>query len=182
MISHIPNHAARALGDMLGQDRERPRMAALIRARSAATQTKEDLFFDLLLTNNIRDAGGALLDRWGAFVREGRGGLDDEDYRKFIRARISANLSGGSVGEIVEIVSTLVAPAVVVNVELYPAAFSLIIEGAEALGDDLRERIREFVRDIKPGGVGFDIIEALPNSFTLDAGPGYDVGELARLF
>ncbi len=181
MISYTPDHAERAVAEMLSQDRRKPRLVAAVRARSKATQTKEDLYFDLLLSNNVDDATGDLLDRWGRFVLEPRGGLEDEAYRGFVRARIAANLSGGTIDELLSIFASITAPSVVANVELYPAGFSLTAVRADPLDDDLRARVRVFMHEIKPGGVGMTMIESTTVAFTYDIGPGFDAGELSRI-
>lgn len=182
MISYIPDHADRAVAVMLSQDRCKPRLVAAVRARSKATQAKEDLYFDLLLSNNIENATGNLLDRWGRFVGEPRGGLEDEAYRGFVSARLAANLSGGTIDELLRIFAGITAPSKVWQEDLFPGAFALICERAQPMPDSLRARVRGFVRDLKAGGIGLTMIETTTNvAFTYDDGPGFDAGELSRI-
>lgn len=181
MVSYIPDHAARAVELMLSQDRSKPRMVAAVRGTAEASQWIEDVVFDLLISNNVDDATGSLLDRWGRFVMEPRGGLADEDYRGFVRARLAANLSGGTIDEMLMVFASITAPAVVTNAELYPAGFALTAVLANPLGDDLRARVRVFMRNLKAGGVGLTLIESTAVAFTYDDGPGFDAGELSRL-
>lgn len=180
-IAYVPNHAERAVSDMLSQDQNKPRLVAAVRAASTAFQCIEDLAFDLLLSNTVENATGALLDRFGRLVGELRGGLDDEAYRGFVRARMAANLSGGTTDELLSIVESIAAPAVVRQEDLFPGAFALICERVQPLPDSLRVRVREFVRDLKAGGIGLTLIETTANPFTLDEGPGFDAGELSRI-
>lgn len=181
MIEYVPDHAARAVADMLSQDQSKPRLVAVIRAAARAFQCIEDLAFDLIVSNTVENATGALLDRWGRVVGEARGGLDDEAYRGFVRARMAANVSGGTTDELLSIIASVTAPAVVQQVDLFPAAFALIVSRAQPLPDLLRERVRGFVRDLKAAGVGLTMIEKTGNPFTYDDGPGFDVGELSRI-
>lgn len=180
-MAYIPNHKERAQADMLSQDRSKPRFLASVLGQAELAQWLEDIVFDLLLSNNVDDATGDLLDRWGRFVAEPRGGLEDEAYRGFVRARIAANLSGGTIGELLRILASVTAPSVVANVELYPAAFALTVNRADPLDDGLRERVRLFMRDLKAGGVGLTMIETTNIAFTYDDGPGFDAGELSRI-
>ncbi len=180
-MAYIANHAERAVSDLLSQDRSKPRIVALVRASACMSQCLEDIAFDLLISNNVNDATGELLDRLGRFVSEPRGGLEDEAYRGFVRARIAANLSGGTVDELVSILRSITAPSVVANVELYPAGFALTVVRTDPLADSLRARVRGLMFEVKPGGVGMTLIEVTAAAFTLDDGPGFDAGELSRI-
>lgn len=181
MISYIPDHADRAVADMLSQDRTKPRLVAGVRASACMAQWLEDIAFDLLLSNNIENATGNLLDRWGRFVGEPRGGLDDEAYRGFVSARLAANLSGGTIDELLRIIASTTAPSKVWQEDLFPGAFALICERAQPMSDSLRARVSGFVRDLKAGGIGLTMIETTTNAFTYDDGPGFDAGELSRI-
>lgn len=181
MIPYIPNHKERAVADMLSQDRIKPRMVALVRASACMAQCLEDIAFDLLLSNSIENATGDLLDRWGRFVGAARGGLEDEAYRGFVRARLAANLSGGTVDELLRIFASITAPSKVWQEDLFPGAFALICERAQPLSDSLRARVRGLMRDLKAGGVGLTMIETTTNAFTYDNGPGFGSGELSRI-
>jgi len=66
------------------------------------------------LTKAFRDidqATGATLDRIGRNVLEDRGDKNDVDYRKFIKIKIVANLSGGEIETINEVLSVLMGDA-----------------------------------------------------------------------
>ncbi len=180
-IAYIPNHAKRAVSDMLSQDRSKPRFVATVRAQACLAQCLEDIAFDLLISNNVDDATGDLLDRWGRFVAEPRGGLDDEAYRGFVRTRLAANLSGGTIDELLNIFARITAPSVVQQTDLFPGAFALTCARAQPMSDSLRARVRGFLRDLKAGGIGLTMIETTNVAFTYNDGPGFDAGELSRI-
>ena len=118
----------------------------------------------LLLRNNagkgnhwlgLRLEGSACnRDAIGALVGQDRGGLPDEDYRRFVRARITVNRSRGLVNELV-LVTQLVLddPAVTIQITpSFPAALVERIIGAE-ISDDAASVLASFLRRTVAAGV-----------------------------
>lgn len=176
-MDKITDHAARALSRVLTQDREKPPLEGLLSEPGVRAQTLEDAAWDLLSRLGVDDSFGAQLDGIGRIVGEARAGANDEDYRPRLKARIRLNLSSGTVPDIVAIFQLLAAePRTVAFVAQYPAAFVLRVFGsasadAAALTKILRAAAAAGVRAI------FEYLNDTPeNTFTLDTGPGLDVG------
>jgi len=166
---------------LLSQYRESPRVQALVRACAGAVQEIEDIGFDLLVSTTLSAAGGWVLDQWGAVVGERRRGLDDEDYRRFIEARILANLSDDSTDRMIQIFEIVAGPGEVRHFDLFPASYALTIKRDSPLTDGIRSRIRDLMEQIKPAGIGLTLTEATSEAYQYGTGPGLDQGEFARI-
>ena len=180
-LVYIPNFRDVASSLLLSQYRESPRVQALVRACAGAAQEIEDIGFDLLVSTTITAASGWVLDQWGAVVGEERGDLDDEDYRRFIEARILANLSDDSTDRMIKIFEIVAGPGEVRHFDLFPAAYALTIKRNSPLTGAIRSRIRALMEEIKPAGVGLTLIEGTSEAYQYDIGPGLDQGEFSRI-
>lgn len=180
-LVYIPDYASMAQGLLLSQYNESPRVQALIAACAGGFQAIEDTGFDLLVSTTLSAATGWALDQWGVVVGEPRRGLDDGNYRRFIEARILANLSEGTTDDLIRVFGIIAGPGEVEHWALYPAGFGLSIQRTEPLSDEMRDRIRAFMEEIRPAGVDMTLIEAPLDAFQYDAGPGFDEGQFARI-
>lgn len=181
-IAYIPDHPDRAVARLLSQYRRQPRIQALVRALTGGAQAVEDVAFDLLASQTLSAASGRELELWGRIVGEARRGLDDTDYRRFIEARILANLSEGDVDRMIRIFDLVTGNCPVRYYTLYPAAFALVMfNECTPLQDRLRRRIRRIMESVKPAGVSLTLIEATGNAYQYDSGPGLGVGEFSRV-
>ena len=180
-LVYIPDFRDMAEGLLLSQYRESPRVRALISACAGGFQTIEDAGFDLLVSTTLGAASGWVLDQWGVVVGERRRGLDDQEYRRFIEARILANLSEGTTDRMIRIFQIIAGPGDVRHYDLFPAGFALVVVRESLLTDRLRDRIRAFMRSVKPAGVWLTLIEATTNSYQYDSGPGLGSGEFSRI-
>ena len=158
-LVYTPDHRARALSDLVSAYRGRPRIEALVEALAGGAEAAEDETFGLLLSHTLTAAQGALLDQWGALVGEARQGLDDEDYRRFIRARLLANRSQGTVPELVAVFSIITEPGAVRYHDHFPAGFRLTVYRPSPMSAQLRGRVRRMMYAIKPAGVGMTLAE-----------------------
>lgn len=163
-IIKIDDHAERAVADLLFQFKNKPRIQALVEALAFVIQWVEDLAFDLLIETYLDVAEGYQLDQWGKIVGERRRGLSDEDYRRFISARVLANLSAGTVDDIIEVFK-IVTGGDVHYFPHYPAGFTLETTPDASLSPALKERIKELIQSITPAGVGVEQVEALQDVF-----------------
>ena len=180
-LAYIPDHADRAVDALLSQYQRAPRIVALVRALADGAQAVEDAGFDLLVSSTLDVASGWILDEWGRIVGERRAGLEDDAYRRFVQARIMANLSGGDTDTLIRIFEIIAGPGEIRHYDLFPAALALTIRRATPLSVSTRARVRSFMTQIKPAGVGLTLIEATPAAFQLNSGPGFDVGEFSRI-
>lgn len=170
----IPDHADIMLARLPLQFRQQPRFEALIRSIGLGIQCVEADAFGMLVSTTLEASTGDALDQWGELVGERRGGLDDDDYRVFIEARILANKSNGSPDEIIEIWRRITAPQISVRYTLHPlACFTLSVLRAEPMNDERAARVGAFMRIIKPGGVAMDLVEAITGYFGFLDDPGH---------
>lgn len=179
----VTDHAAQAIGFVLSQFLESPRLRALVEIFGDQVQAYEDLAFDVVTDIILENAEGVQLDRWGRYVGELRGSFSDADFRKVINARIAANQSEGGPTETIIYVVKTISEADVVHVQQVGRAYFLLeYEVLSPLSQELRNAIVRLVGLAKSSGIGCDIIEAESGAaFTYDIGPGYDVGKYASL-
>ena len=184
-ISYIPDHPDRAVRRLLFQDRSAPRIRALARALGEGFQLQEDQSMDLLQGRLLSLSTGIQLDRWGGIVGEPRGLLGDDDYRRFIEARILVNTCKGTSDELIAIWKLVMdSERVRLVMPGAPAFFSLEAIRPNFLGEGLRRRVRRIMADAKPAGIAMELVEALPGPFGFDNTflpvSGFSVGTLAR--
>jgi hypothetical protein len=138
---------ARAL--LLAQFQDKSNLTALLDSWTAQIQELEAVFFDLLEDRTIDNAVGEQLDVLGRIVGEPRSGKDDDDYRLWIKGRISANTSSGTPEDILNLIDLLVSNTFNIN-EWFPAAISVVID------DDLTEtpsEVASILSDTRASGV-----------------------------
>jgi hypothetical protein len=177
---YTPDHAARAEGDLVSKLRKGERLGALARALGHGAQVQEDEFFSLVVDTTLTGSTGKQLEQWGEYVGEQRGGLSDNDYRRFIEARIAANLCEGDVDALLEVFEILTDPVSLRYFPHYPAGFRLACYRTEWMSDQVVRRVGKTMRDVTPAGVAMSLSESLIETFEFTtAGQGYGTG-LAR--
>lgn len=149
--------AARMLGRLREQLKDKPRIEALINALANQLQHVEQQLWDLYVRRWIDDAEDNDLANLGAIVGEPRNGSEDDTYRQYIRARIKVNRSDGRLGQLLEILALLLGSDAAVQVrELYPAAME--IEPTEGTDLDGAYLNRWFLQLAKAAGVSLHTI------------------------
>lgn len=104
------DRAASAAARLPGYLRKQ-RWLELLAAVSAEVQEVEDMWLAMLASNAIDDATGDQLDQIGGLVDMPRGGSEDVDYRRRIRAKVAVNRSLGLVNDIIRVVRLVVNDA-----------------------------------------------------------------------
>lgn len=150
--------------EILPGARRTPRALAIIAAQAVQQQEIEDAALDLRNALMLPTASGAWLDLLGRVVGEPREGLSDQDYRRFIAARLAVNASEGAVEQLLNIGRLLIEGAALYY-PAYPAGYLLLLVTVDPLTVILQARIRAAVEQATASGVGVDLIEAGP---TLD--------------
>jgi len=186
---HQTDHEGEALGELLSQFQDQPNISGLVVGLMGEVQHLEDSCWDLRVDRLLAAAVGAQLDRFGDLVGEVRGSLTDADYRKFIAARILANLSGGNPDRLIQILRIIAAPFTAGTVVEYRQVgygpeFSLTFTRDAHLTADIAARVAAEMDDVYPAGVGSKLVEGLGTGdgvFRFDSGPGWDKGKLAGL-
>ncbi len=153
----------------------------LLRALAAPFQDMEDTLQQLLTERAVNTAIGAQLDAVGKLVGRARNGLDDDTYRRYIRAQIQSNRSEGLVEEMLLITELVVfddaatyvldnqgIAAFVIRVENVTVSF----EVAAVAISFLRKSVSAGVRVILETNDSTDDDAFFFDSFVPDTGPG----------
>lgn len=181
LIVYVPDHADRAQALLLWQDRDKPRIKALVRAFGAGAQLAESTGFAIITGATLDAAEGATLDRWGELVGERRGGLDVEDFRRFIELRIRVNTEHPGTDEMWEVVDAAVDPS---TVRSYLVADGIIylVTSADWLPDSIVAHAAGLVRDFRPMSYYAAVVEQVEGE-ALEIGtvlePGSTIGSIA---
>lgn len=136
---------------------------AIVRIIAEGFQATENDAQGIISQRLLDEAVGVHLDALGRLVGEPRGGLLDEDYRRFIAARILTNMSAGEAPRLIRILSLLTRATRVFYQPIYPAgmAFDYTIENP--LPDTVRTRIKEQMQEEAPAaGVAVHYITEAP--------------------
>lgn len=157
MLTHVLDHAARALARFIEKLKGKPKIAAVSNAFNKQNQEIEDANWQLYSERSIDTAVGNQLDILGVIVGERRDGSIDADYRLRIRARIRANLSNGTVEDIFKVFRALLGSAAAMAtftwLDSWPARFVFTIGGVTIPMSQVPIFAR-FLYDSKAAGVG----------------------------
>lgn len=189
MITHILDHAARALALLPSQFAGATKLRALITALADAAQDIEDDTWACIEDRMLATAEGAQLDQYGRVLGQPRDGLSDDDFRALLGIRILANRSNGQADVILRVVAGLLGADRLQDTDgvhyrvLPPAAYELwwvSDDGAGDTGADRLALIRKILDEITPSGVSWSATDNSAGAFQFDSGPGLDNGELGR--
>lgn len=153
-VTKITDHAAAAIERLHDFHRDRPLIELLVEVCATPADALEDAFYQLLTERFIDNAVGAQLDLLGKIVTEARQGRSDDDYRRFIRARISANNSEGLIEDLIRVTRAVLGTTdhAVRPEGDFPACIRLHVEG-EPLDSGVADILVQFLRDAALGGV-----------------------------
>lgn len=138
----------------------------------------------VLTQRNVDNAVGAQLDAIGKRVGRLRQGVTDDDiYRRYIRAQITANRSDGIIKDILDVAGLVIDDDdATFTMHNYGTAAYLLIVGGIAVPLDIASVLVALVTKATSGGVR-PLVEwsgyAPGDTFTCDTGPGEDVGHYA---
>lgn len=156
----------------------------LIRVLMSPAADLENTQLAVLNNLNIDNARGFLLDIIGKWVGRPRNGVaDDEIYRRYVRAQVSANKSDGIINDILTVASLVIddEDAVLTLHNEGTAAYRLSVDGIITT-IEIATVLAALIVKATAAGVR-PIIQwssSLPeDTFTYDTGPGYDVGHYA---
>jgi hypothetical protein len=112
------DHVAAALDRLCYQFRDKQGIVDLVTVFAQRWNDLEAVFWALLSMRTVYTAVGAQLDTVGEIVGQPRNGLGDDDYRRFIFARIATNKSSGLVEDLITVAKLVLNDAnatIVVN-------------------------------------------------------------------
>ncbi len=186
-IVKITDHIIAAKKRLLEQYKGKARMEALIEALVTPVQPLEDAFFQLLEERYLETSVGFQLDRLGDIVGISRDGLNDDQYRLRIRARIFVNVSNGEPETLILVYKLLTLSNLVILEELFPAAAGLMCDGPDIPDPEDVQFIADLMEAAALAGVRIDFLgvfdEANPFAFdgtVLPLGDGFgDTGNPA---
>ena len=111
------------------------------------------------LWDNLDDAQGKVLDRYGANFGVAREGTSDAFYRLLIKVKMIAQLSGGDIDTVINAVASLyeIDPTKIQFAEIFPAKIMVTVRASD-LGPEQLEAIdivSRLIKRIIAAGVGF---------------------------
>lgn len=111
------------------------------------------------LWDNLDNAQGSVLDRYGANFGVAREGTSDTFYRLLIKVKMLAQLSGGDINTVINAVATMysITPMQVKFEEVFPAKIRVTIQATDIGPEQMRsvEIISRLIKRIIAAGVGF---------------------------
>lgn len=149
----------------------------------APCQDLEDALQQLKLERSVDTADGEQLDVIGNIVAQPRLGLDDETYRRYIRARVATHNSDGTTEDLLTICELVVYDddATYVITQEGTATARVFVSG-EVITTALATVLFGFLNASKSSGVRI-VLEwgeaPIAELFQFDDGPGWDDGKLA---
>lgn len=154
MTTQITDHVTQALARLPEQHKDKLKLRALLSGLVGPTQAIEDALYQLLTERGVDTAIGVQLDALGYIVGQLRGGLSDDDYRRYLRARIATNRSRGLMSDIIR-VSELVLNDTDAEIILRPEYPAGIVVEVQSIGitSDIADILISFLRDVVSAGV-----------------------------
>lgn len=182
-LTHKTDLATVAKSRVVSQYRNAPLFVALMAAIANVVQLAEDAFWDLANAVLLDSATGVWLEYLGSIVGEAREGWGDTDYRRFIRARILANRSSGTINEVLTVVALCydadITTVFITSAEFYPASMLLLISTVVTTTAAWRARTCRIASYTRAAGVRLLINSSefgVSNSFVLsDSGSAQPV-------
>lgn len=180
----ILDYEQRAIALLESQFQNSPNLHAVVRMIAREIQALEYAIWSVEVERYLGGATGAQLDQWGAIVGAARNGVDDEVYRRVIRARILTNMSTGTIEDLFAIYRELTNDDTA-SVEVLPPntlLFSTITGGV--LPEYLITLLEKYLRIGKKAGIRLYLVQAEEGYFGFAGNPealGFDEGKFARL-
>lgn len=160
-------------------------MQKLIAALTGPANDLEAALQALLTERAVDTAFGVQLDQLGDIVGQPRNGATDDDYRRYLRARIATNRSHGIFEDLIRVsVLVLNDPTNVVDVQTYQIATAVVSVLAATVTTAVADILISFLLQAKEAGVRIILIYSnFPPSttFTYDgtSAQAYDNGHYA---
>ena len=152
------DHIAEGTSKVITQYAQKPVFMTYLAVFLNQIQLVENAAADVLDAFTLDNAVGFRLDWVGAKVGQTRIGTTDDVYRRFIRGRISANRSRGSVQDVVK-----VARAVLDTFTYTQCSTTVAVYTRDILDEQSAASVRELLEQASgPGIQVFLVVEALP--------------------
>lgn len=152
MITQITDHDAQAKKRLITQYQDSENIKKILTVYTAQIQEIEDELFKLINDREIDTAAGYQLDQLGTILNEPRFGLNDDNYRLLLKAKIAENTSEGTIEDVISIFRMLLRPDEIVYNEIHPAGFELTAVGSTMPIASI-DRLRTAIERAKVAGV-----------------------------
>lgn len=144
-------------------------------------QSLESCLQQLLTERSIDTAVGEQLNVIGRIVGQPRNGLSDDDYRRYIRARITTNRANGTIANLITVTDLIVYDDdAYYEIDNQGAACVVIRIQDLAITEDLADIVASFLKDTVSAGVRviLEYFTSTPGTtFKWDTpGRGWDTG------
>lgn len=179
----VPDHATLAVNRLAQQFKDKPKIVALVRALCVPIQDIENALWQLKTQRGFNGIG-IQLDLIGKIVGQPRNGLSDHDYLIYLRAKIAANNSIGTVENLLTVASLIVNdPTNQIQVTPYTVA-TLVVAIANQISPAVLTALNAFLHQAVAAGVRLmtvATVEPVANTFTFDGTvyQAFDNGYLA---
>lgn len=158
----------------------------LIGCIALQAQDIENVAGQLKTMRSLATAEGVNLDVIGVIVGQARDGMIDDDYRRYIRARILVHRSNGTMDQLIEITKAILnvlETGHVIIRGINDASFILEVRDF-AVTDPVARALQDMLCTATSAGVRIGIVYSavpLSQTFRFDSGPGFDQGHLASI-
>lgn len=152
-VDHIADWQSRLRSRLYEQFKELPNWLAIVDAIAARVQALEDAIRDCYTITSIDDSEGAQLDVLGRLVGEPRYGRADDVYRLYIRAKVRANKSSGTMADLYAVLRAMFGQSLEATITPAPPAGIIVTIAAPALNPDEQAAALHFLIIAKAAGV-----------------------------
>lgn len=177
------DHVTAALSRLPLQFEDKPNLIGVLTCFLQPIQELENALVDVYIQRSVLNATGVTLRMLGKLVGQAYvAGLSDDDYRRFVMARIAKNKSTGTGPDVLRIARLLVDPGMSLQFQNKGAAAFVLNIGSQPVSAALASIIASFVAPSASAGVRgvVESSQSTPsNTYRLDSGPGLDVGHFA---
>lgn len=174
MTTHITDHTARILDNLLPRWREGALFRALMAVFGDELQELEDLSYNAIVQRFLSSAVGVQLDHYGELVGQVRNGRTDAEYRAVLEVRILANRSPGTPDVITQIAAVMLDSKTtgVRYAQNQPAAYQIQATPDSALTALQEADAVALLRHATPAGVEISQVTTSPSAGAFRFGSG----------
>ncbi len=184
-MSEIVQHSSEGLALLIEQYKNKPRLAGFLTSYLDEVQEAETALSEIANGYFIDSAAAAQLEVLGRIVGQERRGQDDDTYRAFISARIAANISSGTLPDLIRVVTLAVSSqtdAWTPQIEYWVIHPNTTVFYLGGFSNVVAAAVAELARDAAEAKDAIDVLvsEDPDNAFRWNSGPGWGAGNLVH--
>lgn len=173
---------ARSLNRLPIQFADDPNMQALVACYVFPIQQLENTITSIMTQRNVYQATGATLTLLGKIIGQPRITTVDADFQRYVAARVAVNKSEGTAAALLLVATLALNDSTQTVILLNEGTATVRMRILNPITDSLAAILSSLVTPAARAGVRL-ILQwsnaSVANTFTFDAGPGFDVGNLA---